>query len=285
MYARVVVEGEVCAGDPIRCRRPRTNRPPTVFHRARAPRRRRSRALARDCGAPRRRPATTSGSSTTATCRPSPRRTLPGTEFNRAFGLRLVPIATDRGPRPLSRTPGPRAGSSTPARNRALPVPWRMVASASTPPPIQRLLAAAAPRRRRDWSSGRSDRARRTSERWVETYIAAFDVEPPIAEAWRAFEPLVARAHGDHQVAGRARRSRRGRRRDADPPSRRLARRRRRAPGGPRPRHPAGADRASGARGGDGRLHAGHVHGQRRVGVRGESRGDGTATRSGGGGT
>ena len=65
--------------------------------------------------------------------------------------------------------------------------------------PIEELLAVAAPARRRDWSSGRWTGP--TDERaWVETYIAAFDVEPPIAEAWRAFEPLVARAHGYHQV-------------------------------------------------------------------------------------
>ena len=205
---------------------------------------------------------------------------LPGTDVQP--GVRPAPWSRSRptGSSTSIAPPGPRAGSSTPAWKRAAAGrPWRTVASASTPPRSR----SCSPWRRppcaglviRPVDGPTDERA------WVETYIAAFDVEPPIAEAWRAFEPLVARAHGYHQVLAELDGRVVARRRDADPPSRRLARRWRRAPGGARPRHPASADRASGARGGDGRLHAGHVHGQRRVGVRARISRRWDSTRSG----
>ena len=76
--------------------------------------------------------------------------------------------------------------------------PWRIGRVGVHAAPIEELLATAAPAVAglviRPVDGPADERA------WVETYIAAFDVEPPIAEAWRAFEPLVARAHGYHQV-------------------------------------------------------------------------------------
>jgi MOSC domain-containing protein YiiM len=76
MYARVVVEGEVCTGDPITVSPPADESAATVFHLLELSMTSIASRGSR-CGRPRRGPATTSGSSTTATCRPPPRRTSP----------------------------------------------------------------------------------------------------------------------------------------------------------------------------------------------------------------
>ena len=227
MYARVIAEGVVRAGDPIRC--PAAGRRlgrdgSTLLDLLDDVDRER---VAGACGGPRRRPATTSGSSTTATCRPPPARSLPGSIFNRAFGLRLVPIAIDRGPRPVSRRRDDRLARRRRRRAGRRRRAWSgRSASASTSP-----TSRSARRRRppsRDWRSGRSTGRRTSSSVGRDVHRRGFerrgaDRRGVAGDSSRSWSPRPRLPPGDR----RARRARRRGRRDADAPSGRVARRRR----------------------------------------------------------
>ena len=196
MYARVVVEGEVCAGDPIIVSPPADESAATIFHLLellddvdRQP----WLAMWRAAAAAGYDVRIVDHGDLSAAASPD----LPGTEFNRAFGLRMVPIATDQ-VLDLYRAAGTTGWlvDAGPEASAAGAVADARVGIHAAP--IQELLAVAAPA-----VAGlviRPVEGPTDEQAWVETYIAAFDVEPPIADAWRAFEPLVARAHGYHQV-------------------------------------------------------------------------------------
>lgn len=117
---------------------------------------------------------------------------LPGTEFNRAFGLRTIPIATDE-VLDLYRTAGTSgwlidAGDAGPAAG-AVPdgSVGVHVADIATiaPAPVDGLIIRAA---------GPGD-----LEAWVETFVTAFELRPDEAAAWRRFEPVLAGAHSYRQ--------------------------------------------------------------------------------------
>ena len=212
---------------------------------ARAPRRRRSPALARDVAGrrggrlrrPDRRPRRPVGGRVAG---PPRNRVQPGVRAAAWSRSRPTRSSTSIAP------PGRRAGSSTPARRRAAAGAVADGPVGVHTAPIQELLAVAAPAV--DGTGHPAGRTgRRTSERGSRRTSPRSTSSRRSPRRGGAFEPLVARRPRLPPGPGRARRSRRRGRRDADPPSRRLARRRRRAAGGARPRHPAGADRASGA--------------------------------------
>ena len=174
MYARVVVEGEVRAGDPIRgaaaSGRNRPRRSSTCSTSSTAS----SARPGSRCGGPRRRPATTSGSSTTATLSAAPAPDLPGSGLQP--GVRAAPDP-DRDRRRSSTsiaTRGPRAGSSTrleepPCRAAVADGP-----SASTPPRSR----SCSPWRRlrvQGLAIRPVGRAQATSRRGSRLFIAGFD--------------------------------------------------------------------------------------------------------------
>src|SRR6476660_1716778 len=179
MYARVLVEGEVCTDDPITVSPPKDDSAATVFQLLEL-----LDDVDRQPWLAMWRAAVGAGydvrvvddGDLSAAASPD----LPGTEFNRAFGLRVVPIATDQvldlyraaGTTGWLVDGGPEAAAAGAVADARVGVHAA---------PVEELLAVAAPA-------------------VAGLVLRPVDVEPPIADAWRAFEPLVARAHGYHQV-------------------------------------------------------------------------------------
>jgi MOSC domain-containing protein YiiM/GNAT superfamily N-acetyltransferase len=189
MYARVVVEGEVCPGDPITVTPPAEGSMAAVFPlldllddvdrtawlgmwRAAATAGFDVRMLDR-------------GDLSAAAC-----PDLPGTVFNRAFGLRLVPIATDEVLN-LYRAAGMSGwlidGGEAAREAGAVPDGEVSVHYAEVP-----AIAPASV----DGLEIRSVETPADARTWVELFIEAFEIEPPMADAWRRFEPALAGSHG-----------------------------------------------------------------------------------------
>jgi MOSC domain-containing protein YiiM/GNAT superfamily N-acetyltransferase len=196
MYARVIVEGEVCAGDEITVSPPAEDSNAAVFplldlfddvdRTAWLAMWRAAAAVGYDVR------LLDHGDLSAAAC-----PDLPGTVFNRAFGLRLVPIATDEvldlfraagtsgwlidgGPAAL-------AAGAVPAETVAVFAADVAAVAGVAPPTVDGLVI-------RD-VDGFVDQ-----QTWVELFIEAFEIERPVADAWRRFERLLVRAHGYHQV-------------------------------------------------------------------------------------
>jgi MOSC domain-containing protein YiiM/GNAT superfamily N-acetyltransferase len=118
---------------------------------------------------------------------------LPGTVFNRAFGLRLIPIVLDE-VLDLYRAAGTsgwlidggQAGLDAGAvRDAAVGVHVADIA-AIEPAPVDGLTIRPA-----EPSEGST---------WVEVFAAANELDGAIVEAWRRFQPILARVHGNGPV-------------------------------------------------------------------------------------
>jgi MOSC domain-containing protein YiiM/GNAT superfamily N-acetyltransferase len=189
MYARVIVEGEVCPGDPIAVTPPAEGSNAAVLPlldllddvdrtawlgmwRAAAAAGFDVRILDR-------------GDLSAAAC-----PDLPGTVFNRAFGLRVVPIATDE-VLDLYRAAGMSGwlidGGEAALKAGAVPDGEVSVHFAEVP--------AVAPASV-DGLEIRTVETPADARTWVELFIEAFEIEPPVADAWRRFEPALAGGHG-----------------------------------------------------------------------------------------
>jgi MOSC domain-containing protein YiiM/GNAT superfamily N-acetyltransferase len=192
MYARVLVEGEVVEGDRITVTPPADDSAATVLHllellddvdrtawlglwRA---------AAAVGCDV-----RIIDHGDLSAAASPD----LPGSIFNRAFGLRIVPIATDE-VLDLFRAAGTTgwlidggdgalAAGAVPAERVSV-----HVANVEAVPPVS--------------VDGLTIRPVEPGETgaWVEAFVDWFEVQPPLADAWRALQPVLARAHGYHQL-------------------------------------------------------------------------------------
>ena len=196
------------------------------------------------CGGPRPRPATTSGSGSTAMPRPPRRRTSRGASSTgpsacarcRSRSRSVLDLFRDAGTAGwfIEGGRGRRAARGDGGRRGRGP------------------RAATSSRFGRPASTGSSIRPVGPSEAsdWVEVFIAGFEVEQPLADAWRAFQPILAEGRGYHQflgeldgrvVAASALMTHRrvGWLGAGDRPAR-----------GAGPRHPAGADRPPRRRGG-----------------------------------
>jgi len=196
MYARVIVEGEVCAGDEIVVSPPADDSNAAVFplldllddvdRTAWLAMWRAAASVGYDVR------ILDHGDLSAAAC-----PELPGTVFNRAFGLRLVPIATDE-VLDLYRAAGTSgwlidggaaglAAGAVPAETVAVFAADVPAVAAAAPPTVDGLVI-------RD-VDGFVDQ-----QTWVELFIEAFEIEQPTADAWRRFERLLVRAHGYRQV-------------------------------------------------------------------------------------
>jgi MOSC domain-containing protein YiiM/GNAT superfamily N-acetyltransferase len=196
MYARVLAEGVVRTGDPIRVLPPATDSAAEVYteldlldH------------VERDAWLTLWGAAAMAGydvrvldrGELAAVAAPE----LPGSVFNRAFGMRQIPVALPEVER-LYRDSGVVgwvvAGADEPPWDGAIGQEPTGVHTA----PIDDVLAGAAPLplgvtiRTVDPEDDRSVAA------WVEIFIAAFALEDPLAEAWRRFGRILARSKGEH---------------------------------------------------------------------------------------
>ena len=124
-----------------------------------------------------------------------PPRISPGSIFNRAFGLRQVPIALEEF-LDLFRDAGTTAwfieGGEVVAPLGATAVDVVGVHAGDVesvrPSDVEGLVI-------RPVGSGEASD-------WVELFIAGFEVEPDLAAAWRAFQPILAGGRGYHQFIG-----------------------------------------------------------------------------------
>jgi MOSC domain-containing protein YiiM/GNAT superfamily N-acetyltransferase len=191
MYARVIVEGEVRTGDPISLNPPIDGSQATVFElvgllddvdrtawlgmwRAAA-------AAGLDVR------IVEHGDLTAAAS-----RDLPGTVFNRAFGLRMIPIATEEvldlyraaGTSGWLIDGGDAAITAGAVRDGTVSVHAADI-GAVRPANVEGLtIRPVEP----------DDQAA-----WVDVFVSAFEIEAGLAAAWRRFEPILARTHGYRQ--------------------------------------------------------------------------------------
>ena len=196
MYARVIVEGEVCPGDVITVSPPAEDSNAAVF-----PLLDLLDDVDRTAWLAMWRAAATvgydvrildHGDLSAAAC-----SELPGRVFNRALGLRLVPIATGEvlDLFHAARTSGwlidggdaGLAAGAVPAETVAVHAGDVPAVLSAAPPAVDGLVI-------RD-VDGFVDQ-----QTWVELFIEAFEIEQPTADAWRRFERQLAKAHGYHQV-------------------------------------------------------------------------------------
>jgi MOSC domain-containing protein YiiM/ribosomal protein S18 acetylase RimI-like enzyme len=128
---------------------------------------------------------------------------LPGSVFNRSFGMRTVPIkrpAVETLWRDAGVTGWHVAGADDPAFDGQVPEDPVGVHVGTVEVALARAAAgvAAAP-------VGLTVRAVDPDDvgevlRWAELFIAAFEIEGPAAEAWRRFNPILVRTRGYHQL-------------------------------------------------------------------------------------
>lgn len=116
---------------------------------------------------------------------------LPGSIFNRALGLRLVPALEDRA-RDLFRAAGVRGWLALEEPPRPDAVADSRVGIHGGPLVVP--LAAVVP--------GLTIReiGPDEAETWAETMVAAFEMDGPIAAAWRRFSPHLAASRGQRQL-------------------------------------------------------------------------------------
>jgi MOSC domain-containing protein YiiM/GNAT superfamily N-acetyltransferase len=120
---------------------------------------------------------------------------LPGSIFNRAFGLRQVPIAIEEF-LDLFRAAGT-TGYFVEGGDVLEPLlATRMQTVSVHAAEIAAVSASTVP--------GLTIRAIEPGSEtmWVDTFAAAFDFSPDLAEAWRRFTPILRRTRGYHQVVG-----------------------------------------------------------------------------------
>jgi MOSC domain-containing protein YiiM/GNAT superfamily N-acetyltransferase len=195
MYARTITEGEVRSGDPIRVMPPAPDTQAMTHHaldlldnverdawlamwRAAADVGYDVRVLER-------------GDAAAAAC-----AELPGSVFNRAFGLRQIPAILP----------------SLLDLYREAGTPGWLVAGVDDPPfpgaigerPVGVHVGPIGdvPGARVDGLAIRPIEPGQ-ERRWAELFIAGFGIEGPLAEAWLRFEPVLAGARGYHQVIAR----------------------------------------------------------------------------------
>jgi MOSC domain-containing protein YiiM/GNAT superfamily N-acetyltransferase len=192
MYARVLVEGEVCTDDPITVSPPADDSAATVLHLLDL-----LDDVDRQAWLGMWRAAAASGydvriidhGDLSAAAAPD----LPGPEFNRAFGLRIIPIAMDEalalfrdagttGWLVDAGSPAMAAGAVPDAR---VSVHVANVEDIAAAPAVEGLVIR--PVEPADEAA------------WVDVFTSAYEAEPAIAEAWRRFESRLARTHGYHQ--------------------------------------------------------------------------------------
>ncbi len=120
---------------------------------------------------------------------------LPGSIFNRAFGLRQVPIALEEF-LDLFRDAGT-AGWFIEGGEVVAPL-------GATAVDVIGVHAGDVESVGRVEAEGLVIRPVGPSEAndWVELFIAGFEVEQPLADAWRAFQPILAEGRGYHQFLG-----------------------------------------------------------------------------------
>ena len=251
MYARVLREGVVREGDPIRVLPPRRSRP------------RRSTGSSTSSTASSARRGSRRGSAAAAAgfdVRILDRGELAAAASSGAPGLRATTAPSGcarsrsccRRSGPSTRMPGRPAGSSPGSTTRHGRVRCRRIRPASTPGRSRPSSAArAGPRRRPTSASRRSTRSDDAQiDRWIEASVAANEVPDEVAGAIRQTGPFLARTKGEHQVLASLDGRDVGVAALVHPATGRLARWRGGPAGGARARDPARADRwtASGAR-------------------------------------
>jgi MOSC domain-containing protein YiiM len=122
---------------------------------------------------------------------------LPGSVFNRAFGMRQIPIALSEVER-LYRGAGVEgwvvAGTDEPPWDGAVGEEPTGVHAAA----IEDVLARAAPLPAGVTIRTVDPEDTRSVAEWVEIFITAFAIDDPPAEAWRRFGPILARSKGEH---------------------------------------------------------------------------------------
>ena len=192
MYARVIVEGEVRAGDGISLTAPVDGSAATVFELLEL-----LDNVDRQAWLGMWRAAAEAGYNVrlidhgdlSAAASPD----LPGSVFNRAFGLRLIPIATDEvldlyraaGTSGWLIDGGDAAIAAGAVRDGSVSVHAAEI-GAVAPADVEGLTIR--PVEPEDQAA------------WVDTFVAAFEIEADLAAAWRRFEPILGRARGYHQV-------------------------------------------------------------------------------------
>lgn len=129
---------------------------------------------------------------------------LPGSVFNRAFGMRQVPIhrPTMEAHFAAAAAPGWLVVGMEDPTSAGQALEWPVGVHSG---PIADVLAAAATEapsiaglaiRRVDPDDAAE------AARWAELFIAGFGVDDPVASAWRRFNPELVRARGFHQFIG-----------------------------------------------------------------------------------
>jgi GNAT superfamily N-acetyltransferase len=195
MYARTLVQGEVRPGDPIRVFPPAPDSQASTHHQLDL-----LDSVERDAWLTMWRAAAEvgygvrvleRGDAAGAAC-----AELPGSVFNRAFGLRQIPAILPS-LLDLYRETGTTgwlvAGVDDPPFPGAVgerPVGVHAGAISEVPDAAVEGLDI------RPLERGEE-------RRWVELFIAGFGIEGPLAEAWLRFEPILAHARGQHQVIAR----------------------------------------------------------------------------------
>jgi MOSC domain-containing protein YiiM/GNAT superfamily N-acetyltransferase len=195
MYARTITEGEVRSGDPIRIMQPAPDTQAATHHALDL-----LDSVERDAWLAMWRAAADvgydvrvleRGDAAAAAC-----AELPGSVFNRAFGLRQIPAILP----------------SLLDLYREAGTPGWLVAGVDDPPlpgavgerPVGVHVGAIGdvPDATVD---GLDIRPIEPGEerRWAELFIAGFGIDGPLAEAWLRFEPVLAGARGYHQVIAR----------------------------------------------------------------------------------
>ncbi|HEX3428827.1 MAG TPA: MOSC domain-containing protein [Candidatus Limnocylindrales bacterium] len=129
---------------------------------------------------------------------------LPGSVFNRSFGMRLVPIQRPRVER-FFRAAGTTAwhvgGVDDPTFAGETPEGRTGVHVGPIEDALERAHAARPIDRDftiREVDPGDADDA----VRWAELFAAGFGVDGPLADAWRRFNPFLVRARGYHEYIG-----------------------------------------------------------------------------------
>ena len=126
---------------------------------------------------------------------------LPGADFNRAFGVRQIPIVLPevRAFYNAAGTPGwVVAGVDDP--------PWPdAVAEDPTGVHVARIDDALARANAIDWPAGLTIRSvdpanRADVDRWAAIFVAGFAIEGPVADASRRLSPFLAAAKGEHEL-------------------------------------------------------------------------------------
>lgn len=126
---------------------------------------------------------------------------LPGSVFNRAFGMRQIPIALPEA-EGLYRDAGVAgwvvAGADEPPWDGAVGEEPTGVHAAD----IDDVLARAAPLPAGVTIRSVDPHDAPSVATWVEIFVTAFAIEGPLAGAWRRFGPVLARAKGEHWHLG-----------------------------------------------------------------------------------